>query len=148
MKKNIMTLSEAVKKCFSKYITISGRVSSAEYWLFYLTLMLFILFIFLVSAIIPLLFWLAVLGYLAIIPPYISMTVRRLHDTNHSGHYLWLYVVMVFFSSYLEVSDGDSVPNVILFAIFAVFIMNLIILWWLIKKGDKGKNKFGPPQKK
>ena len=55
--------------------------------------------------------------------PAISAGVRRLHDTNRSGFFLLLS--------------------------FIPFIGGIILLFFLIAEGTKGKNKFGPdPLKK
>jgi len=35
----------------------------------------------------------AILIGLALVVPYIAVSVRRLHDTNHSGHFFWLYLI-------------------------------------------------------
>ena len=50
--------------------------------------------------------------------PAISAGVRRLHDTNRSGFFLLIS--------------------------FIPFIGGLVLLFFLIPEGTKGKNKFGP----
>ena len=59
----------------------------------------------------------AVVG-LVLMVPHITVEVRRLHDINKSGW--WILLKMI--------------P-----------LLNLILLYWLIKKGDPKINQFGPP---
>jgi uncharacterized membrane protein YhaH (DUF805 family) len=40
-----MTLTQAVRSCFSKYATFSGRASWSEYWKFWLLVMIFCIFL-------------------------------------------------------------------------------------------------------
>ena len=82
-----MTFQEAVKVCFSKYADFSGRASRAEYWWFFL-------FILLVSAATSLFSnTLSGLFSLATLVPSIAAAARRLHDTNRSGW--WQLIVLV-----------------------------------------------------
>jgi len=82
-----MTLQDAVKVCFSKYADFSGRASRAEYWWFFL-------FILLVSAATSLFSnTLSGLFSLATLVPSIAAAARRLHDTNRSGW--WQLIVLV-----------------------------------------------------
>jgi uncharacterized membrane protein YhaH (DUF805 family) len=82
-----MTFQDAVKVCFSKYADFSGRASRAEYWWFFL-------FILLVSAATSLFSnTLSGLFSLATLVPSIAAAARRLHDTNRSGW--WQLIVLV-----------------------------------------------------
>jgi uncharacterized membrane protein YhaH (DUF805 family) len=55
---------------------------------------------------------------LAIFIPFISVSVRRLHDVNRSGWWLLIELTII----------GLLFP----------------ILYWFCKKGDEGENRFGP----
>jgi uncharacterized membrane protein YhaH (DUF805 family) len=122
-----MIFFDAVKVCFVKYTNFSDRASRSEFWLF-------TLFINIVSAMLgfldPLIagesFWdydeiyapLSTIFSLAIFIPFISVSVRRLHDVNRSGWWLLIELTII----------GLLFP----------------ILYWFCKKGDEGENRFGP----
>lgn len=123
-----MTFGRAIKTCFQKYATFSGRASRAEFWWFYL-------FNFLVSGVIsgvtvPL--FLDSMDIIYMIPSYVyslavffpnlAVTVRRLHDTGKSGNRLWLLLIPL-----------------------ANFIFMIMIFIDLVKKGDPNPNKYGHP---
>ena len=83
-----MSFGEAIKVCFQKYATFSGRARRSEYWYFYL-------FTFLVSLVldcIPLLGVLSFVWWLAQLIPSLAVTVRRFHDIGKSG---WNYLFFV-----------------------------------------------------
>ena len=89
--------------CFAKYVDFEGEASRSEWWFF--------LFTGVVS------FALAIVSNklsgvfsLAVLVPFIAVTVRRLHDTNRSGWWVlvWLlpvvgWLILVF----LLVQEGD-----------------------------------------
>lgn len=94
-----------------KYAVFTGRATRAEYWYFILYNMLATIVLIALSFLGDKVLGrlgpaLVVLYCLAIIIPSISVTVRRLHDTNHSGWWffidfvpliggIWLLVYMV-----------------------------------------------------
>jgi uncharacterized membrane protein YhaH (DUF805 family) len=94
-----MGFGEAIRTCFRKYVTFSGRARRSEYWYFYLFTILAGMVASMLDAVVggamgatdsfrntsgPF----AALLNLAVLLPSIAVTVRRLHDTNHSG---WLF---------------------------------------------------------
>jgi uncharacterized membrane protein YhaH (DUF805 family) len=100
-----MGFGEAIKTCFSKYATFSGRARRSEFWWFYL-------FIAIISGIpsayiyfqtyanadaesasIGILGILVGLLNLALVLPFIAVSVRRLHDRDSSGWWWWLSVL-------------------------------------------------------
>lgn len=124
-----MGFGEAVKTCLSKYIDFSGRARRSEFWWFYL-------FLVIVSAIAGgidyALGWQTVSEYgtsevvwspgwvqsltsLLLILPWISVTVRRLHDRDATGWWWWLNVlccigpIIMFFAFYIQ--PGTPGPN-------------------------------------
>jgi len=121
-----MGFFNSVKICFVKYLNFSDRASRPEYWFF-------VLFCFLASFIIgfsetSIQVYMGVPFYdvsrtvhtlcgLAIIIPSISVGVRRLHDTNKSGWWILLSLTII-----------GVIP----------------LIYWYCKKGDEGKNRFGP----
>lgn len=109
-----------------KYVEFNGRAQRAEFWWF-------ILFIFVVSAILSLIDKALFEGVLADIGPLsaifslitlipaIAVTARRLHDVNKSGWWQLLFILPV--------------------------IGFLVILFWAVQKGTEGPNDFGPDPK-
>ncbi|WP_394777741.1 DUF805 domain-containing protein [Undibacterium sp.] len=82
-----MNLSQSVSTCFIKYAEFNGRASKSEYWWW-------VLFLFLGSAAAGVishkvcdLFWIGVFL------PTLTVTARRLHDTNRSGW--WQLIQMI-----------------------------------------------------
>ena len=117
-----MGMAEAVKSCFSKYVTFSGRAARSEFWWFALFSMVGSIILSIVDA--------AVLGAgsggmgvlgiiwsLALILPSISVAVRRLHDTNRSGWWYWLLLVPL--------------------------VGVIVLIVWFATKGTDGSNNFG-----
>ena len=112
-----MTFTESVSVCFKKYFVFEGRASRSEYWWFQLIVApSYVIFEITNSESSPVSFLFLVFTLLTLIPA-ISAGVRRLHDTNKSGFYLLLS--------------------------FIPFIGGLIVLFFLIAQGTKGKNRFG-----
>ena len=115
-----MTFVEAIKSAFSNYANFEGRATRSEYWWFYL-------FAFIINTVLEVAAELAGDGdfvaslvsmafALAILVPSIAVAARRLHDVNRSG---WWQLI-------------------------ALTIIGIIpLLYWLIKKGTDGPNRFG-----
>lgn len=95
----------AVKTCFSKYSTFSGRASRKEFWYWYLFTCLTNILAFLSLLFLSLIFAGTASGIgmgevfvingiwnLIIFLPNLAVTVRRLHDTGHSG---WYYLISI-----------------------------------------------------
>tara|TARA_Y100000741_G_C17954272_1_gene437073 strand:- start:100 stop:474 length:375 start_codon:yes stop_codon:yes gene_type:complete len=115
-----MTFSDSVSTCLKKYFVFEGRASRSEYWWF----QLIVSPSYLISTILENEIGYFFLGItLFTLIPAISAGVRRLHDTNRSGFFLLIS--------------------------FIPFIGGIVLLFFLILEGTKGKNKFGPdPLKK
>ncbi len=109
-----MTFSESVSTCLKKYFVFEGRASRSEYWWFQLIVSPSYFISTVFENDISYLF----LGItLFTLIPAISAGVRRLHDTNRSGFFLLIS--------------------------FIPFIGGLVLLFFLIPEGTKGKNRFG-----
>jgi len=113
--------TEAIRSGFQNYVTFSGRARRAEYWWWYLFVLLlsgvalFVdMYVLPSSSEVGLAYGLA---SLAVILPNIAVTVRRLHYTGRSGWLIWLGLIPL--------------------------IGALILLYWMIKRGDLGSNEFG-----
>lgn len=113
-----MNFSTAVKTCFNKYIDFSGRAARSEFWWY----TLFIVVGGIVTSAIDGMLGMAMavngLFSLATLLPSISVTARRLHDTDRSG---WWMLLM-----------------------FIPLIGWLILLYFEVQKGTDGENRFGP----
>lgn len=92
-----MTFVEAIKSGFRNYATFRGRASRSEFWFF----MLFCLLAMLVASVLDVTLFdayvdtddggpLRLITLLITILPSIAVSVRRLHDSNHSG---WWYLL-------------------------------------------------------
>lgn len=118
-----MNMTEAVKTCFTKYFTFSGRARRSEFWWF----SLFLVLASFVTAFLDSLFFgvsfLSDLGpigglfSLATLVPAFSVGARRLHDKGRSG---WWQLLL-------------------LLPLIGVIVL---IVWWA-SKGDNGANRFG-----
>lgn len=118
-----MTFFDAVAKCYRKYVQFSGRAPKSEYWWFVLLTFLFAW---------PLLLaeigsgtWYSFLTFvyfmltLSTALPLAAVWTRRLHDVGKSAwHGFYFFIPIVGF---------------------------FMVLRWLTKEGDAGKNKYGEP---
>jgi uncharacterized membrane protein YhaH (DUF805 family) len=96
-----MSLTDAVSTCFRKWVTFSGRAGRAEYWWFTLFTVLVYTAAFAVVVLLPSL----------------SVFIRRLHDTDHSG---WWY----FF---------NLIP----------LVGAIVLFVFTLTEGTRGENRFG-----
>lgn len=126
-----MTFGESIKTCFSKYVTFSGRAQRSEFWWWMLFIWLVQIGLSIVDSVLfgtvetgegsfsastntPIL---SSIFSLAVFLPTISVTVRRLHDTDRSGWWYWL-------------------------ALIPLIGIIVLIVWWATK-GTDGPNRFG-----
>ncbi len=137
-----MSFVDAIKTCFSKYATFSGRAARSEFWYF-------VLFYIIASSVLSMvdasifgprevlmmsaadsfetgmsfsMAWqpqpITGIFMLVVLLPSISVTVRRLHDTNRSGWWYWLALIPL--------------------------IGFIVLLVFLVGKGTDGDNDYGP----
>ena len=169
-----MGFQEAVKTCFRKYVTFSGRASRPEYWWFVLFIVLGGLVLGLLDSAIfgttlvetgpgsveyrsngPL----AQIFHLATFLPALAAAWRRMHDTGRSGLFvLYPLIVMVgiatfigFVAGFDTVLSGDpgqllaGAGGIILaLAVLVLAISPLLVLWWLTRPSQPGPNEYGP----
>ena len=112
-----MSFTQAVKVCFSKYVTFDGRAGRPEYWYW----ILFYIVAEIVALILDLTLTYGLLTGVVVVGsflPGLAVMIRRLHDIDRSG---WAWLISL-------------VP--------AVGAILLII--WLCKPGTPGPNRFGP----
>lgn len=146
---------EAIKVCFQKYVTFRGRASRSEYWWFFL----FCLLLGFVGGILETTMGrdgavLSGLVSLATFLPSLSVTVRRLHDTDRSGWWVGgFYLALIpagLMISLLGVATqaAGGTPEAAALAVFG--LMSLLGLGYMIamfvfmcSRGTPGPNRFG-----
>ena len=75
----------AVRSCLSKYAQFGGRATRAEYWWFVLFYVLSYLIAFLLDTVLGTALVITVLVILVLLIPSLAVSIRRLHDSGHSG---------------------------------------------------------------
>lgn len=96
-----------------KYAVFEGRARRSEYWYFLLFNLIASIIIGVIGGMLDFK-QLASIYSLAVLVPSIAVTVRRLHDTNHSG--LWFLIGLIPIIGWivlliLTIRDGDAGPN-------------------------------------
>ena len=125
-----MNMIDAVKSVLANYANFNGRARRSEYWWWWLAQVLVVLVLVVPSAafqtsetnststVTTVLF---VAWFVGTIIPNLSVTVRRLHDSNKTG---WLYLL-------------NLIP----------YLGALILLVLTILPGTQGENQYGPDPK-
>ena len=114
-----MNMMEAVKVCFSKYVTFSGRARRAEYWWFILATILIsiVLTIIDIGVLNSEFGLLGNIWSLAVFLPSLAAASRRLHDTDRSAWWLLIMLIPV--------------------------IGAIVLIVFLATRGNEGANRFG-----
>jgi uncharacterized membrane protein YhaH (DUF805 family) len=89
-----VSFGEAIKRGFNRYTRWSGRATRSEYWFW----TLFWALLYAVTFTLDLAGGLGIFsGVLVVVMflPSLAVLVRRLHDTNKSAHFLWLFLVPI-----------------------------------------------------
>ena len=142
---NFMGFIGAVKTCFKKYITFSGRASRSEYWYFFL---FNFLASFLLGGISRSLF--SNLYLLMVFLPYLAVLARRLHDLNFHGWWMLLGFVspvIAIFTAIAGLGGGDGPgPGLLLNILGSICLIFPLIFFvvFLAWRGTIGENRFGP----
>lgn len=124
-------MQNAVIRVFSKYATFSGRASRPEFWWW----ALFVFLLVAVASFLDRLIVLPALGFsasdqeagqplamitsLAVLLPNIAVAMRRLHDSNKSGW--WLFIALV------------------------PILGALVLLYFYVQPSDTERNGYGDP---
>jgi len=147
-----MNFINSIKTCFKKYIDFNGRASRSEFW--YFTLLLVFAYF---GLLIIVNYWndsnffyelsdslynsinYLIYGMFYGLPiicliPFVSVTIRRIHDIGQSG-----FVILIFFVGFF-----------IAFILKSELIVRIvfIILGVFLTQKSAGKNQFGPVPKK
>ena len=144
----MMSFGQAVSTCLKKYATFKGRARRSEYWWFALFNWIVLVAVCIVTVcaevacgagstegpraggtVVPgVLGVLLALVLLALIVPTISVSVRRFHDTGHSG---WVYLALLI---------GGCMP-------FINIITSIAGIIYCCKDSNRGENAYGPSPK-
>jgi uncharacterized membrane protein YhaH (DUF805 family) len=113
-----MTFSEAVKSGFDHYTKFEGRAHKAAFWWWFLFQLLVYLGAEIIDAILgtPIFWIIAVLGLLL---PNLSVSIRRLHDTNRTGWWILIGLIPI--------------------------VGFIVLLIFYLQQSDPGVNDYGPP---
>ena len=110
-----INFSQSIKICFQKFFIFKGRASRSEYWWFYL--------FYIITGTIPtfihneLVMAFGWIMLILLLIPSLAAAVRRLHDVNTSGFFIFISIIPV--------------------------LGQIIVLVKIIAKGTLGKNRFG-----
>ena len=133
-----------------KYAEFKGRASRAEFWTFFL----FVLIAQAVARVVDVLFggWLlggafSLLAAVLLFVPQLAVTARRLHDVNRSGRELIVPFLMLLAMPLFVMFRGFIAGIVALgyYGIVLLLFANLLLL--LIKRGSSIPNKYGASPK-
>lgn len=157
-----LSLGEALKQAFSKLTVFKGRARRSEFWWCFLV----------ASVVCALTSWIPYMGALVCLLVAIAMiplTVRRLHDCDHSGWWLAYSVILFavgfivfilcafsFSASWAGIFAESSIRKYyfelysnpfykLLAIVFALYAIATIIM--LCRNGLKGPNKYGESPK-
>ena len=137
-------------------LTFRGRMNRARYWVAVLSLMCIAIVMVLIAvatrAMIPVgvataaLAIITAVAFLALAVPGYFIAIKRLHDRNKSGHWLWLFCLApaaLNLLAKLAVVQGAAPVGIV------VMLVSIgISMWGFIEiaclKGMRGPNRFGP----
>lgn len=127
-----VSFTQAIRICFTKYVTWQGRAGLAEYWWWYLfyTVCWLPAYLIVIASFVAayrtdtgVATWfyvvagLFLVGVLVLLLPSISVGIRRLHDTDRSGAWYWLALVP---------------------------LGSIVLLVFFLMSGTPGPNRYGP----
>lgn len=152
----------AIKLAFSKAFTLRGRASRSEYWWFLIfgsviqvaleLLCKYVDSVGLVSMAAAVLSVVVFVFLLFFIIAFLTLWVRRLHDVDRSGWWIFLPLMMVPVGVALfcvhYVSSGlmsmNQWPKESWFVLLGTGVLAwLVQFYWSVKKGTIGSNRFG-----
>ena len=145
-----MTFAQAIKTCFNRYATFTGRATRSEYWWWILFCFLSIIAICIIAA----LFGVATAGSrgvfflhpfiifcIVILVPSWAVLFRRLHDAGHPGYWILLYLVPYVISLFAALV-GSQIMSM-LFG-FLSFAGSIVLLVFVLQPSQPYDNQFGP----
>jgi uncharacterized membrane protein YhaH (DUF805 family) len=162
MNTNMTPVDWAKRPIIEKYADFSGRAPRAEYWWYFLALVVAFVVVSIVESIVGLkgmilgLYGpLTVLLWGATIVPGIAVGVRRLHDTGRSGWWILLPIIPYFLAFVLggaammgAAAGGSSAGMMAGAGIAGIFLIlgaicAIILLVFMVLPGTPGENRYG-----
>ena len=151
-----MSFGDAIGECFFNYANFRDRAARAEYWWW-------TLFAVVLAGVTMLLDFLIFAGWetgpfnlvisLALILPGLSVTVRRLHDTNRSGWWILLPLVtaILIFAGFIAALTSNPFnpfngPGLVFVGVPVVLWLaaTILLIVWMLLPSNPGNNRFGP----
>jgi uncharacterized membrane protein YhaH (DUF805 family) len=111
-----MGFGQAISSGFSNYVNFSGRSSRSEYWFWVLFVLIADVVAIAIDAAIGMQIVSSLFG-LAVLLPGLAVTVRRLHDLDRTGWWIFLGLIPL--------------------------VGAIILIIWFCSKGTDGPNRFG-----
>jgi uncharacterized membrane protein YhaH (DUF805 family) len=111
-----MGVGQAISSGFSNYVNFSGRSSRSEYWFWVLFVLIADVVAIAIDAAIGMQIVSSLFG-LAVLLPGLAVTVRRLHDLDRTGWWIFLGLIPL--------------------------VGAIILIIWFCSKGTDGLNRFG-----
>jgi uncharacterized membrane protein YhaH (DUF805 family) len=113
-----MTFGEAVRSGFDHYAKFDGRASRPAFWWWVLFVVLVSVGANIIDLAIGAPVFSAIVG-LGLLLPNLSVSIRRLHDTDRTGWWVLIWLIPL--------------------------IGWVVLLVFYLQQGDAGENRFGPP---
>ncbi|MGC1348198.1 MAG: DUF805 domain-containing protein [Xanthobacteraceae bacterium] len=111
-----MGFGQAISSGFSNYVNFSGRACRSEYWFWVLFVLIADVVAIAIDAAIGMQIVSSLFG-LAVLLPGLAVTVRRLHDLDRTGWWIFLGLIPL--------------------------VGAIILIIWFCSKGTDGLNRFG-----
>jgi uncharacterized membrane protein YhaH (DUF805 family) len=137
-----------------KYAVFWGRAARPEYWWFYLGLTIVSIPVTILDRAVGDIGVVSIAYNLALLLPWLGVTVRRLHDTDRSGWWLLLFFLPFFlagffaaFSARLDGADSgpfSSMGALMILVIIPLIILAVLLLVFMVLPGTRGPNRYGP----
>jgi uncharacterized membrane protein YhaH (DUF805 family) len=112
-----MGFGQAISSGFSNYVNFSGRSCRSEYWFWVLFVLIADIVAIAIDAAIGKQIISSLFG-LAVLLPGLAVTVRRLHDLDRTGWWIFLGLIPL--------------------------VGAIILIIWFCSRGTDGPNRFGP----
>jgi uncharacterized membrane protein YhaH (DUF805 family) len=112
-----MGFGEAISSGFSNYVNFSGRACRSEYWFWTLFVVIADIVALAIDAAIGIQVVSGLFG-LAVLLPGIAVALRRLHDLDRTGWWIFIWFIPI--------------------------VGWIILIIWFCTKGTDGPNRFGP----
>lgn len=141
----MLTFSQSVKTCLSKYVDFKGRAPRSEFWWW----ILFGFLIGIAANILSYLTWsfISTIVSLFLLLPNLSVGARRLHDTGHTGWLQGLPYLFMIIAIFAAIGGAGSSSGTVFYIAIALSLLcvisfiYLIVLWCM--GGTAGPNKYG-----